>query len=133
MDRLHIGDLGGGDYAGDVQIALTPRRRSYADSLVGLAHRKRVAVSLGEDQHRADAQLLASPDYAQGYLSPIGDEDFIEHNLGLGEESSSTDKIIGYLDLSVKGKLEGYFILLMEDLEAQFIFWILNPIRLKKV
>jgi hypothetical protein len=39
-----------------------------------------VAVGLGVDRHGLDAEFAASPEYAQGDLAPIGNQDFTDHS-----------------------------------------------------
>ena len=55
MDCLYIGDLGGTDYGGNVQVTLCQLRRPDADRLIGKPDWQRMAVSFAIDCDRADA------------------------------------------------------------------------------
>ena len=79
VDGVGAGDLGRGDDARDVQVALARRRRPDADLLVGEAHVQRLAVGLGVDGDGADAELLAGADDPQRDLAAVGDQDLAEH------------------------------------------------------
>ncbi len=81
MDRLGIGDLGGGDHRGDVEVGLVVARRADADVLVGELDVQRVGVGGGVHRHGPDAELPAGPDDAQGDLSAVGDQDLAEHGV----------------------------------------------------
>ena len=82
MNRLHVGDLGGGDDARDVEIGLGRRGGADADRLVGQLQIRRVLVGGGIDDGRLDAQLAAGADDPQGDLAAVGDEDLGEHCFG---------------------------------------------------
>jgi hypothetical protein len=45
---------------------------------------QRAAVHFGEHGHRADAQLAAGADDADGDFAAVGDQDFFEHGLSIG-------------------------------------------------
>src|SRR4030095_3504046 len=62
----------------DGEIALRRRGRAQEHRLVGRQHVQRLAVGLRVDRHRADPQLAAGPDDADGDLAAIGDEDLRE-------------------------------------------------------
>ena len=57
MDGVDIGDLGGGDDGGDVEVALGGARRADADGLVGKLDVQAVPVRLAVDGDGADAHL----------------------------------------------------------------------------
>ena len=78
MDGVDVGDLGGADDGGDVQVAARALGRSDADGLVGETDVGAVAVGFGIDRHGLDSQFLASADYADGNLAPVGDEDLLK-------------------------------------------------------
>src|SRR6187402_165858 len=80
MDRVHIGDLRGGDHRGDVQIAVRTARRSNADRLVGKLHMQTVPVGLGVNRHRPNPQLLAGGDHPQRNLTPVRNQNLTKHN-----------------------------------------------------
>ncbi len=79
VDGVGAGDLGRGDDAGDVEVALLRRRRPDADRLVGVEHVQRLAVGGAVDRHRLDAQLAAGVHHPQGDLAPVGHQDLLEH------------------------------------------------------
>ena len=68
------GDERGGDDVGDVEVAAGRRRGADAEALVGQLHGQRVGVGLGMDHDRADAELTAGADDAQGDLAAVGDQ-----------------------------------------------------------
>ena len=78
MDGVDVGDLGGADHGGNVEVAAGALGRADADGLVGEAHVQAVAVGLRVDGDRADAQFLAGADDAQGDLAAVGDQDLLE-------------------------------------------------------
>jgi len=82
VDRLGVGDLGRRYDGPDVQIGLAGARRTDADVLVGEPDVERVDVRLRVDGDRADPQLTAGPDDAQGDLAAVGDQDLLEHLRG---------------------------------------------------
>ena len=79
MDRLGPGLLGGLDDLLDVEVALGRDRGADQESLVGLAHVRRVAVDLRVDGDRADAHLLQRAGDADRDLAAVGDQDLLEH------------------------------------------------------
>ena len=81
MDRVDVGDFGGADHLRDVQVAFARAGRPDAHGFVGKAHVQRIAVRLGIDRDRGDAQFLARIDHAQGDLTAIGYKDFSKHFL----------------------------------------------------
>src|SRR5258708_11459720 len=83
MDRIYVRDFSRADHSRNVQVTQRELGRPDADRLVGEAHRQRVAVRLAINGDGADAQLLARADDAQGDLSAIGNQDFLEHELQL--------------------------------------------------
>ena len=81
MHRVGAGDLAGGEQARDVEIALGGGRRADADALVGEAHVHGIGVGGGVHGDGGDAELLARALDAQRDLSPVGDQDLVEHSL----------------------------------------------------
>ena len=61
------------------QVGLARGRRAAAVGLVGEAHVQRVAVDVGVDGDRLDAQLAAGADHAHRDLAAVGDQDLLEH------------------------------------------------------
>ena len=89
MDRVGAGDLGRGDEARNVEIRLARRRGADADVVVGEAHVQRLAVGLGIDGDRLNAELAAGADDAQRDLAAIGDQNFLKHQSGTGVRHST--------------------------------------------
>ncbi len=81
MDSIHVRDLGGADYRGNVEIALRQLWRSNTNRFIGKAHVERIPVGLAVDRDRADAEFLACANYAQGNLAAIRYQNFLEHDL----------------------------------------------------
>ena len=79
MDAVGARGLRGGDQALVRQIALRGRRRTDVNRLVGQPHMQRVAVGVGIDGDRAQAQAARGADDAAGNLAAIGDQDGFEH------------------------------------------------------
>ena len=79
MDGVGAGDLGGGDEARDLEVGVARRRGADADVVVGEADVQRLAVGLGVDGDRLDAELAAGANDAQRDLAAICDQDFLEH------------------------------------------------------
>ena len=73
MNGIDIGNFSGADHLGDVQVALAAPRRADAHRLICKPHVQRVAISLGVDRDRGNAQLLAGADDPQGNFPAIGD------------------------------------------------------------
>ena len=76
VDRLGIGDLGRGDDARDVEVAVDRRPRTDAHRFVGQADVLEVAVDGGVHRHGLDAQTVAGAQDAQGDFAAVGDDDF---------------------------------------------------------
>jgi hypothetical protein len=74
VDGVRARHQRGRDDVRDVQVALGGRRRPHADRLIGHSRVQAVPVGLGEDRHRADAELPACPYDAERDLAPVGDE-----------------------------------------------------------
>ncbi len=83
MDRLGPGPPRRLQHALGQQIALRRRRRPQPHRLVGQPHVPRVAVGVGVDRHRPDAQPPAGPDDPTGDLAAIGDQQAREHRVRL--------------------------------------------------
>ena len=58
MDGIHVGDFGGADDGGNIQIAARALGRSDADGLVGEPRMQAVAVGFRIHGDGADAQIL---------------------------------------------------------------------------
>jgi hypothetical protein len=93
MDRVGAGDLGRGDQARNVEVRFARRRGPDADVVVGEAHVQRLAIGLGVDSDRLDAQLAARADDAQRDFSAIGDENFVEHYFAVESPSKPDQEV----------------------------------------
>ena len=90
MNRVGVGDFGGGDQRLGLQVALGRRRRADADGFVGELDVQRLAVGGGTDGDGFDAEFAAGADDAQRDLAPVGNEDFIKHQAALVSTRNST-------------------------------------------
>src|SRR6478736_5042979 len=79
MNGVGARDFRGAQHRGDAQIAVSAARRADTHVLVGKAHVQRVLVRFRVHRHGADAELAAGTDDPKGYLSAVGDQDFLEH------------------------------------------------------
>src|SRR5580704_794716 len=79
MDCVDVGDFSRADHLRDVQVALARTSRPNAHGFIRKTHVQRVAVRLGIDCDRGDAQFLARIDHAQGNLTAISYKDFSKH------------------------------------------------------
>ena len=79
MDRVGAGDLAGRHDLRDVEVAVLGGRGADAHALVGEPHMHGVGVGGGMHRDRGDAKLLAGPFDAKRDLSPVGDQDLVEH------------------------------------------------------
>src|SRR5262249_19201173 len=82
MHRVGAGDLAGGEQRRDVEITVLRGRRADAHAFVGKPHVHGVGVGGRVHRDRGDAQLFARPQHAERNLAAVGDEDFIEHDVG---------------------------------------------------
>ncbi len=73
MDRVHVGDFRRADHLRNIQVALAAARRTDANGLIGEAHVQRIAVRLGINGDRANAQFLAGAQNAQSDFAAVGD------------------------------------------------------------
>ena len=80
MHGVGAGDLAGGKQARNVEIAFGGRRRADAHAFVGEADVHGVGVGGRVHGDGSDAELLARALDAQCNLSPVGDQDFVEHS-----------------------------------------------------
>ncbi len=79
MHRVGAGDLAGGDQGGNVEIAVARRGRADADALIGEADMHGVGVGSRVNRDGGDAEFLRGAQDAQRDLSPVGDQDLVEH------------------------------------------------------
>src|SRR5207245_2888239 len=78
VDGVDVGDLGGGDYRGNIQIALGALGRPDADSLIGETDVQALAIGLRIYGHSANAQLFAGADDPKSYLAAVGNQDLLK-------------------------------------------------------
>ena len=69
VNRLHVGNLGGGDQPGDVQVAVDAGCLANADCPIGQFQVGRTAIGLRIDRNHLDPQLLAGPNHRRA-ISP---------------------------------------------------------------
>src|SRR5690242_21811963 len=79
MDGVYVGDFGGADDLGNIEIAFGAARGADADGFVGKTDVERVALRFGVDGDRADAQLFARRENAECNLTTISNKDLLEH------------------------------------------------------
>ncbi len=86
MHGVGAGDLAGGQQARNIEIAFGGGRRPDAHALVGKADVHGVGVRGRMHGDGGDAELLARALDAQCNLSPVGDQDFVEHSFPASSE-----------------------------------------------
>ena len=87
MDGVYIGNFGGADNGGNIQITLRKLWRTYADGFIRKAHGKGIAVGFAVNSDRLNAQFLAGANHPQSNFTAIGYQDFLEHEkAALGSE-----------------------------------------------
>ena len=79
MDRVGPGDLGRGDDARDVEVAVAAGGPPDADVVIGEPDVQRLTVGFGKHRDRFDPELFARADDPQGDLPAVRNEDFLEH------------------------------------------------------
>src|SRR5882672_5177572 len=79
MNRHRIGDLGGADDGGHVQIGQGGLRRPDADGLVREQHVFRIEVGGRVYGHGLDAEFAAGAQDTESDLASISDDDFFDH------------------------------------------------------
>ena len=93
VDRLGVGDLGGGDDRRHVEVAVLGGRRADADRFIGHGDVLEVAVDGGMHRDRLDAQRVARAQDAQRDLAAVGDDDLIQHGRVLSRSRTGADRI----------------------------------------
>ena len=79
MHSISACNTGCCDNGGDVQIGLAAAWRADADRFVSKAHRHRISIRCGMNDHGGDLHFLAGAQHPQRDVPPIGDENFLEH------------------------------------------------------
>src|SRR5262245_15196119 len=98
MHGVGAGDFAGGDNRGNIEIAVLGRRRADAHALIGEPNMHGVGVGRRVHRNGGDAKLLASAFDSEGDLSPVGDQDLVEHRafnwcIGAGAQYVSQEAI----------------------------------------
>lgn len=88
VDRVGVGDGGGGQDRRHVEIALARRGGADADRFVGEADMHRIGIGRRMHRHRLDAHLAAGPQDAQRDFAAVGDQDLLEHGRGRSRRQS---------------------------------------------
>ena len=78
MDGTGIGDFGGGNEVGDVEVRKAAGGRTNADGFVSKANVEAIFVGSGVNGDSGDTHFTAGPDDAEGNFSSVGDEYLIE-------------------------------------------------------
>ena len=81
MNRFDIANFGGADDAINLEVAFRAGRLADADGFIGELNVQRIGVGFGVDREGADAEFLAGADDAHGNLTPVGDQNLVEHGL----------------------------------------------------
>jgi hypothetical protein len=82
MNSVSACDLRCGNYARNVEVRFTCRRRPYTDVVVGKANVQGLTVGFRVHGHGLHAQFTARPDDTQRYFAAIRYEDFLKHWIG---------------------------------------------------
>ncbi len=89
MDRFRPTAAGDVEDLGDVEIRLARSRRTDVVSVVRLPDMQRLAIDVGEYDHRLDAHLAAGANHAHSDLAAISNQHSFEHN-----DASKSDRRI---------------------------------------
>ena len=81
VNGSRLGLFGGIDDGIHHQIALSGRRRSDANGLVGHFHMQGILIGFGIDGNRLDFHFARRLDHPAGDFTTVGDENFFEHCL----------------------------------------------------
>ena len=79
MNGIGTASLCRGNHFIYIQITLFCHSRSYRIGLIGISHMMRGAVSLGKDGNRKQSHLPARTHDAQGNLTSVGNQYFLNH------------------------------------------------------
>ncbi len=80
VNGVGAGDFASGEQRRNVEIAVLGSGRADADTLVGEPHMHGVLIRRRMHRHRGNAELLARPQDAQCNLTPVSDQDLVEHS-----------------------------------------------------
>ena len=79
MHGIGAGDLAGGDEGGNVEVAFARRRRPDAHTFIREPHVHGVGIGRRMDGDGRDPELAAGTLHAQCNLSPVGNQNLVEH------------------------------------------------------
>jgi hypothetical protein len=91
MNCFGVGDFGGGNNAGDIQVAIRTFGRTYANCLVGKTDGERIAVSLGINGDRLNSEFFARANHAQRDFTTVGNENLFKHRRSFESRKSRCD------------------------------------------
>ncbi len=91
MHGVGTGDLASRKQRRNIQITVFGGRRADADAFVGEPHVHGIRIGGRMHRDRVDAQLLAGAQDAKRDLSPVGDQDFVEHHALKGGNCEQVD------------------------------------------
>ncbi len=80
VDRVGLGDLGGGNDRRNVEVAVLRRGRADADGVVGQPHVHRVGVGGRVHRDRLDAHLVRRAVDAQRDFAAVGNQDALDRH-----------------------------------------------------
>ena len=80
VDRVGMGDFGGRDDVGHVEIGIFGSGRADADRFVGQADVHRVAVGGRVNRNRGDAHFVARTMNPQRDFAAVGDQQFLDRH-----------------------------------------------------
>jgi hypothetical protein len=82
MDRIGMAHVRSLEDPVDAQVTVAGRRRADRHGLIGVPDMRRVAIGLGKDRDRLQAQLPARAEHPPRDLPPIGDQDGADQGRG---------------------------------------------------
>ena len=77
MDRIGVGDFGGGNNCRNIEIAIARGGRADANGLVGEPDVHRICIGGGMDRNRLNAHFMRSAVDTQRDFAPVGDQQFL--------------------------------------------------------
>jgi len=97
VDRIALGDFGSRDDVGDVEIALTSRRRADADRVIGQPDVHRIGIGGGVHRDRFDPHFMRRTVDAQRNFAAIGDQDTLDcHDLTRSRQAAGQIRPAGH-------------------------------------
>ena len=83
MDGIGVGNFSGRNDARDIEVRVLAGRIADANRFVGKPNMEAFTVGSGIDCNGTDIHLLAGADDPQRDFTPVGDQDFLEHDVVL--------------------------------------------------